>query len=389
MAKATFLSSTKTAESESVSSSLVAGGSHHTWINGARWDIGLLIGSALIVPVVLFFVWQGASSDAINLGVTAVIGGPHLWATYLLTYADPRFRKRHRKLLWAAIIIVPACVCYLASDPARFQILLSIFIFAASFHVLQQNAYLTDIYRKRSGLNESMQSRMIDYGLLFTSIYPIATYKLVHGTFMLGDIKIIIPEMLLIPATYKLVWFAFAFFLAAWLIKTWNQYKGGVLNKPKTLLIAVTSTIAFFVPAAAEGERLELAFQSVNAWHSIQYMGLIWFVLKIRKEKGLLDNRFVRSISGEGKASYAFYGSCVAITLFMFGVVLAAVHFDVFGFEAESGNSKLAAQQYYYMGVLSALLIHYVIDGYFFAIATRGSEDLDDVPYAAPVLRSR
>lgn len=389
MAKATFLSSSHAAPSDPVSGSLVHGGSRQTWINGARWDVGLLIGSALIVPVVLFFVWQGASSDAINLGVTAVIGGPHLWATYLLTYADPRFRKRHRKLLLAAIIVVPACVCYLASDPARFQILLSIFIFAASFHVLQQNAYLTDIYRKRSGLTESVQSRMVDYGLLFTSIYPIATYKLVHGTFMLGDIKIIMPEMLLIPATYKLVWFTFAFFLAAWLIKTWNQYKGGVLNKPKTLLIAVTSTIAFFVPAAAEGERLELAFQSVNAWHSIQYMGIIWFVLKVRKDRGLLENRFVRAISGGGKSSYVFYGTCVVITLAMFGVVLAAVNFDVFGFEAASGNAKLASQQYYYMGVLSALLIHYVIDGYFFAIATRGSDDLDEVPYAAPVFHGR
>ncbi len=384
MAKATF-ASTHASQAEPVSNSLVTGGSGQTWINGARWDVGLLIGSALIVPVVLFFVWRGASSDAINLGVTAVIGGPHLWATYLLTYADPRFRKKHRKLLLAAIVIVPACVCYLASDPARFQILLSIFIFAASFHVLQQNAYLTDIYRKRSGLTEPTWSRFTDYGLLFTSIYPIATYKLVHGTFMLGDIKIIIPEILLIPATYKLVWLAFAFFLSAWLIKTWNQYRNGVLNRPKTLLIAVTSVVAFFVPAAAEGERLELAFQSVNAWHSIQYMGIIWFVLKIRKERGMLENRFVRSISGGGKASYVFYGTCVAITLVMFGVVLGAVYFDVFGFAAESGNAKLASQQYYYMGVLSALLIHYVIDGYFFAIATRESEDLDAVPYAAPV----
>jgi hypothetical protein len=353
------------------------------WINGPRWDIGWLIGSALVVPLVLLFVWQGASSDFINLGVTAVIGGPHLFATYTLTYMDPRFRKSHWWLLLAATIIIPSFVIFMTLYD--FQILLSVFIFAASVHVLHQNAYLTDIYRRRSGAKEATWSRLIDYGLLLVSIYPIATYKLVHSDFMLGDVEILIPSIFKVPATYYLVWVAFAFFLSAWLVKTWTEFKAGTLNTPKTLLIGVTSVVAFFVPVAAQGERLELAFQAVNAWHAIQYMGILWFIQKVRKERGLIDNRFVRGMSGGGKSAWFFYGFCVTVTMVLFFVLVSAAKADIFGFAAKHGE-KLGFQQYYYMGVLSCLLIHYAFDGYLFTVANRESSKLEVMPFSAPAL---
>jgi hypothetical protein len=53
-------------------------GARRVWIQNARWDMGWLIGSAAIVPVVLLLVWGGVSSSALNLGTTALIGGPHL-----------------------------------------------------------------------------------------------------------------------------------------------------------------------------------------------------------------------------------------------------------------------------------------------------------------------
>jgi hypothetical protein len=341
------------------------------WIRSPGWDVSWLIASALVVPVVLLFVWQGVSSDVINIGVTALIGGPHLFSTYLATYLDPRFRRDRRWLLIAAAIGVPAFVVFWTL--VNFQILLSVFIFAASVHVLQQNAFLSDIYRRRHGRPESGWSRAIDYGLLMICIYPVASYKLVQSTFVLGDVPILIPSFLMTPVTYWVVWVAFAFLLSAWLVKTASERRQGVLNAPKTLLIGVTTVVGFLAPVAASGTRLELSFQAVNAWHSIQYLGIVWYVQKLRKDQGLIDSPFVRSLSGSGAPAYRFYAAICITTVVLFGVVVGVARLDPFG---------ISFNQYYYMGVLSCLLIHYVLDAYLFTVSNREHASPERVPFA-------
>ncbi|TAH37095.1 MAG: hypothetical protein EYC70_08940 [Planctomycetota bacterium] len=347
------------------------------WIQGSSWDFTWLIGSALIVPVVLLFVWGGASSVLINLGTTAVVGGPHLFATFLASYGDPRFRRSHRPLLWLAALGMPALVVW--GTLANFQVLLSVFIFTASLHVLHQNAYLTDVYRRKAGLPEPRWARFVDYALLMLCIYPIASYKLVHSNFYLGDIEILIPRFLKVPATYWAVWIAFSALLGLWLWKTANEWRQGVLNRPKTLLIATTTCIAFFVPASADGARLELAFQAVNAWHSVQYLGVVWFILKERRERGELQGSFVQRLAGAGRATLWFYTFCFAVTSSLLLVLFALSWWNPVG---------LSFDQYYYMGVLSCLLIHYVLDGYFFAVGNLRATAAERVPYALPALRS-
>lgn len=348
------------------------------WINGWKWDVGWLIGSCVVVPLVLLFVWRGASADWINIGVTAAVGGPHLFSTYTATYLDPRFRRSHAAVLVAVGVLVPAFVVWLTL--ANFQILLSVFIFAASFHVLHQNAYLTDVYRVRAARvrsrHESAWSRVIDYGLLLLSIYPIAAYKLVNHSFMLGEVEILLPSWLHTPVTYWLVWSAAALFLIAWIAKSLREFRQRVLNVPKTLLIGVTSVVAFFAPIAADGVRMELAFQAVNAWHSIQYLGVVWYIQKQRKERGLIDAPVMRAISGSGRPALYFYAFCVAVTGVLFSVLLGLNQLDPF---------HLPFQQYYYMGVLSCLLVHYALDAYLFAVSTRPNVTLARIPYAAPV----
>ena len=347
--------------------------SGRAWIQGQRWDLGWLIGSAIIVPAVLIAVWAGAGSMEINLGVTAIIGGPHLFSTYLATFGDARFRRRHMPLLAAVSLAVPALVVW--GTLTNFQVLLSIFIFTASFHVLHQNAYLTDIYRRRSGLPEWRSARWIDYGLLLLCIYPIASWKLVHSDFYLGEVEILLPPFLKIPATYYAVWAAFAFFLILWTCKTVWEWRRGLLNRPKTLLIAITTVIAFFVPAAATGPRLELAFQSVNAWHSIQYLGIVWFILRMRKARGELGDGLVKRLAGQGRASFYFYGFCFAVTLALLGTLITLASADPWG---------LNFDQYYYMGVLSALLVHYVLDAYLFTVSNLQGTRPEEIPFAIP-----
>lgn len=337
-----------------------------TWIQNARWDVGWLIGSAVVVPIVLLLVYAGAPSAALNLGVTAIIGGPHLFSTYYVTYLDPRFRRAHAVWLIGASLLVPAFVVTLAV--ADIQVLLSVFIFAASAHVLQQNAYLADVYRARARLPEARFARLVDYGVLMLSMYPLASFKLVSGTFLLGDIPILLPRPLLVPATCFVVCAAFGTFLVAWIAKTVGEIRRRELNGPKTLLIATTTVVAFWVPVLASGERLELAFQSVNAWHSIQYLGIVAWIVRTQHDRGLA--------SGRRPTTARLYGGCFLATIGLLGVLLAVAKLDPLG---------LRYEQYYYAGVLSFLLIHYVLDAYLFFAAHRIGALPDRVPYALAV----
>lgn len=342
------------------------------WINGRRWDLIWLIGSAIIVPIGLLLVWADLSSQTITMGVTVLVGGPHLFATYLATYMDPRFRRSHAWVLAAATLVVPAFV--VAMTLWNFQVLLSLFIFTASAHVLQQNAYLAGVYRNRAGRTEPIWSRLVDAGVLALSFYPIASYKLNRHQFLLGDVEILIPDAVRSPWVTVALSTLFAALLAAWVAKTVWERRRGVLNPAKTLLIGFTCPVAFLIPAAASGDRLELAFQAVNCWHSIQYLALVWLILKIRKERGLTPSRLLSRIGGTGRPVRLFYGLCLLTTAALLGAVLLLQRLDPL---------ELAPIQYYYMGVLSALLIHYVLDGYLFAVSNGRATSPDDNPYAA------
>ena len=333
------------------SSDLVA--SKTPWLKNARFDATLLLASVVIVPMVLTAVWLGASTDAINLGVTAVVGGPHVFGTFTATFADRTFRRRHPWLI-ASSLLIPVGIVWLSIH--QFQTLLSIFIVAASLHVLHQCAYLSDCYRTKAMTAERPWARFVDYGFIFSSIYPIALYKIVRGTFKLGEVDIVIPAVLMRMETVYFEWMIFAGFLLAWLYKTTLELREGSVNVPKTALIAVTTFFAFIVPGTAGDNRLELAFQSMNAWHSFQYLGLVWLINTMRMERGQLHNKFVARLSGVKGAKW-FYACNFGISLLLLAFVQVVVSWDPLG---------LQESQYYYMFILSPLLIHYYFDTFVF-----------------------
>lgn len=347
------------------------------WLRGARWDLTWLIGSAIIVPMVLMLVWTGVRGEWIDLIVTMIVGGPHLLSTVLNTYADPGFRRAHLPFLAAVTVVVPSFVTYLAIN--NVQLLLSLFIFAASVHVLHQNIYLTDLYRERAGVADTRASRVLDTMVLMLCMYPIAAYKLVTGNFFMGGMQVLIPRMLKVPATYYAVGTVFGVVFVAWLAKTFREHRQGTLNVAKTVLILVTAVVAFWVPAAAGRNRMEFAFQSINAWHSFQYLAIVWLVLTLRKSSGLPMNKFVAKISGPGRAAYGFYATCFLAALVMIVAVRVFAKLDPF---------HLRSSQYFYMVVLSSLLMHYAIDGYMFAVSARRGAAVDKLPYAAPLERA-
>ena len=319
------------------------------WLHSARFDLTFLIGSAVLaaVPLALYYAF-GVSTTAINFLVAAVVGGPHLYSTYGMTFLDGNFRRNYAVVLWPSLII-PPIVIYLALN--NLTLLLTLFFFWASIHVLHQLAYIADCYRFKDPRPRSLWNRIVDYGLIFTGLYPLASSKLIQGQFLVAGTVIPVPEFTRQAWVPWAVTAVFLFFLAAFVVKTVQEWRSNRFNLASTLLISVTTVVSLIIPTFSN---LDVAFQGYNTWHSFQYLALVWLILKLRKEHGELDSRVIESVAGD-RRHWKFYGLNVGFTAAAGGLIFF-LQYGV-GFEA---------RQAYYSVVLGSLLVHYYLDHFNF-----------------------
>jgi len=319
------------------------------WLHSARYDMTFLIGSALLaaVPLSLFYVF-GVSTTWINYLVAALVGGPHLYSTFGMNYMDGSYRKKHMGLL-ATTLIIPPVVFWLAAT--NLTLLLTIFFFSASVHVLHQIAYISDSYRHKDPKMRPLWSRAIDYGLIFSALYPIATQKLVADQFFVAGRVLPIPEMAKQPWLPTLVLGVFLFFLAAFIMKTVWEYRNNRFNVPATVLISVATCVSLIIPTFSN---LDVAFQGFNTWHSFQYLALVWLILNLRKQRGELDNKVLAKVT-KARKPLRFYGLFFGFTAAAVGLILILQY----GFGFESSRA-------YYTVVMGSLLTHYYLDAFNF-----------------------
>lgn len=165
------------------------------WLVSPKYDLLLIIFSSVLLIIPHFFSSIGGmTSVVVDLLVTALIGGPHLFATYTMIFMEPNFRKRYRTYTWGALLM-PLVVVTLAI--INLTLLVTIFFFWASVHVIHQALYIADSYRNKDPRWRDMNvrkwrtfSRIIDYGLLMTSLYPIATFKFTGTPLWLGGVNV-------------------------------------------------------------------------------------------------------------------------------------------------------------------------------------------------------
>ncbi|HVP37910.1 MAG TPA: hypothetical protein VMS93_01885 [Candidatus Saccharimonadales bacterium] len=325
------------------------------WLHSRGWDLTFLTFSAVLAffPLTLYYVLR-IPDTYVNYIVALVVGGPHLYSTFSITFFDRGFRTRHPFFTWSSFLL-PAGVTTLAlwRSPIfgvrdGMTLLLTVFFFWASLHVLHQIAYLVECYREKQPVPVRPWERLLDHGLIFSSLYPMATYKLVKGMFRVdANTPIPIPPMFRVDATWIAVSGIFGALLVLWLAKTVLEYRQGRLNPGATLLVGTTALVAFWIPWIP---KLDVSFQGFNTWHSFQYLAMIWLINGLRKERGEISNRVVAGFSGEGRAP-AFYLSMLACTLAAVGGIFAVNR--VFGIDSTRS---------YYIVVLSSLLIHYYQD---------------------------
>jgi hypothetical protein len=327
------------------------------WIYNKTWDLSHIILSAVLVPMPFLFAWaaeqtgwisQRQAIDVINIVVAALVGGPHLFSTVTLTFLDPSFRRSHPTYTWLSLLI-PLVVVYLGIY--HYTLLIAFFFSWASLHVLHQIIYLSDCYRTKNRAADPLWSRLLDYGVILTGLYPIGLYKISQGQFHVGGVLLPYPLWLRPFYLPELAGFAFGTLVILWVAKTVVERRQHRLSRPKTLLIAITSVVSFCLPM---GSNLDVLFQGYNTWHSFQYLFLLWLINRLRFEKGQIENPFVRSLASHRSMVpyYLCFLAATGVTVVITLIVRAM--------------TPLSADQSYFVVILSTLLMHYYFDHFLF-----------------------
>jgi hypothetical protein len=323
------------------------------WICNRRFDLVFLTlsGALVFFPYLSYGflqrvgVSEGTASLIVGLTVTLLVGGPHMYSTYLRTALEPRFRERWGLLTYAPLIAIPALVILGAMH--AFVLLLTLFFFWASIHVTHQAQWISETYRRRAGIPTQPLDRWLDGGVILGSLYTMAMYKFVQGRFALGENTLLFPAWLMRREVAVAFTVGFAAFLVFYVLRTIGEIRRGQSSWPRLIFMASTVSLAFIVPIF---DNLDVAFQGFNTWHSLQYLALTWFILGRSAERGDIGSNLVRSLAGEKKTA-VYYGAMIGAT-----VAAGAVYLLVWkglGFPQDKS---------YYVVVLSFLLVHYFYD---------------------------
>jgi hypothetical protein len=350
------------------------------WLRSRSWDLTWISLSVVLVaaPYLAYLALLGLQSvirpladsfgaspesmsrNLVNAGVALLVGGPHMYATFTRTALDHDFRRTHKRFVLSSLLI-PAVVVGLAFF--NLSLLLTAFFFWASIHVLHQIIYITELYNQREEKGLSLFSRAADYGIILTSLYPLAAVRIAGGTFAIGPNNLSEVIGSIVPLGPWMVWLAggsFAVATVAWLAKSYLEWQQGTLHGPKTIFIVLTVIAAFFVPVLGN---LDTAFQGMNMWHSFQYLALTWMLNHLRQQRGQLEGSpLVKRLSSAGSAR-RFYLFNIGLTVA--DILLAGVIFVVLRY-AFHQPFDFAFDRAYYIAVLSFLWIHYYHDHYLF-----------------------
>ncbi len=347
------------------------------WLRNKKWDLLFITCSVIVTPLPYFLYLFGRdffgidddlSRNLVNGFVAIAIGGPHMMSTFLRTGLDNNFRKNYPMLIRSSILI-PIVVISLAF--LNLELLLTVFFAWAALHVLHQVTYIAELYnykehnyvRKNSQL--SMTSRVIDYALILTCLFPVAAYKVWHGTFQIGtnDLGKVIPGF------FEQRWFfvtlsvVFSTALIAYIWKTFQEWRSNTINLPKTSFIVITVFVAFFT---AFLPNLDTAFQGLNTWHSFQYLAITFYIIKIRQMYGDLDKDapLVAKFSAQTKDSKGLY--LLSTGLLVGSVAIFILVYLLAGVVRPDMSQNQHFDTAYYTSILAFLWIHYFHDHFLF-----------------------
>src|ERR1700741_3580887 len=80
------------------------------WLVSPRYDLAFIIFSSVLIVFPHATYLAVGKNILVDLTVTLLIGGPHLFATYTMTFMEPRFRQRYPRYVWGALALPPLIV---------------------------------------------------------------------------------------------------------------------------------------------------------------------------------------------------------------------------------------------------------------------------------------
>ncbi|HET7453300.1 MAG TPA: hypothetical protein VFL12_11190 [Thermoanaerobaculia bacterium] len=327
------------------------------WIKSRGFDLGFLTLSAVLVflPYLSYGLLQrlgvsvATASLVVGLSVTVLVGGPHMYSTYLRTALEPKFRHRYGWLAFLPLVLIPSLV--VLGSVYAFPVLLTAFFFWASVHVTHQAQYISEAYRRKYQ-TVSAFDRLLDGAVILGALYTMAMFKFVRGEFIIGSQPLLFPKFLRFGELPYVFAAGFAALFAFYVVRTAGEIRRGAAGWPRLVFMALTISMAFIVPIF---DNLDVSFQGFNTWHSLQYLALTWFILDGKAQRGEIGSGFVRKLSGKERTG-RYYGAMIGFTLTA-GVVYLLLWRGL-GFPQD---------QCYYVVVLSFLLIHYFYDHILFS----------------------
>ncbi len=400
-------------------------------LRSRAWDRIFIAGGVWLVPIPILafylFRWLGAtvaaSEDLVTLLVMLPLGGPHVFATYTRTFFNPAFRRQD-KVLFGLAFVVAAIVIGAAVSSAFFDVVLggsppiryvlTFFFFWAGVHIVQQNSYIANAYAAKAGNLQPVLPRafgLVDYAVMLLAMYPLSIFRMsmvdlgdptmraanpdalatqivvaLAGSqeaadayvFRIGRVAPILPDFMMHPAMWIGITALFALAVLLFVYKSIVEKRAGALLPHRFALVVGMATFGFAVPLLPN---LDSAFQGMNAWHSFQYLGLLWLMNRRSQDRGEIRSKLFERTMGEGR-HWRFYGTAVGATLGLLALVVIVAlaierfsggTFVLFGHDNpqldEAGNQLYrpgAILLAYYMVAFSLLLVHYLHDGVFF-----------------------
>lgn len=395
-------------------------------LHHADWDRWFVAGGAWLVPlpIAAFLLCRAAglsiaaAEDVVTLLVMVPLGGPHVLATYTRTYLNPAFR-REDPLLFALGLAVPLVVVGALCSSVFFDVtiggappmryVLTFFFFWAGLHIVQQHAFVHGALSPTS--TRWRRARFVELAVMLLAMYPASLFRMsmvdradasmrfadpdalatriVRGlgasaqfaddyVFRIGRVAPILPGWLAHPAVWIVVTALFAIVVAWFVWHTLNERPRDAASRQRVRLVATMALLGATVPLLPN---LDSAFQGLNAWHSFQYLGLVWLMHRQSLARGETAPAWLQRLADRG-AHWRFYGMLLSATLLGVAVLLGTAWlltaasdgaFAMFGHDTpplgpdgtplyRPGAVLLA---YYLLG-FSLLLVHYLHDGVLF-----------------------
>ncbi len=314
------------------------------WIESSRFDLLFFILSPLVALPILILSPQ---PSLLSLAFGCVLGIPHYLSTLTFFFWDET-RAQHRAdwaLFFGGPVLIVAALWVAAALHVAAVIQVVIFVWNA-FHVARQSCGIQSIYRHRAGVKDPAIKSIVNAAIISTSVTLAFWNTPGHPGLHHFMVR-------LSPHLPQAVWLVAITIAAVSLVRLarslFQRFRSSAPPRMPELAFLATSLLLFHPYLWIHDSNQ--ATLGMLLGHFIQYLAIVWLVHR-RK-----FSRLGAQVSHQWLAKLSTTLPLLLIVLFGIGVTSFA--FRIF--------PPVGVQSAYSVGLLSLVLVHFYLDGLFWA----------------------